>query len=48
MCEVEDIERLNDSVPQETIVKVLLEKTKKQALEIGKLQAAPYPITFNP
>lgn len=34
-----DEERLNDSVPQDTIVKILQTKIKRQALEIGKLQA---------
>lgn len=33
-------ERLNDSVPEEAVVKVLLKKIKRQAQEIGKLQAA--------
>lgn len=35
-----DKERLNDSVPQDTVVKVLLKKIKQQEQEIGKLQAA--------
>ena len=38
MCEVEDIERLNDSVPNETIVRVLLRKIKKQETEIQGLR----------
>lgn len=33
-------ERLNDSVPEEAVVNVLLKKVKRQAEEIGKLQAA--------
>lgn len=39
MIEIDE-ERLNDSVPQDTIVKVLLKKIKRQEQEIGKLQTA--------
>ena len=40
MCEEEDIERLNDCVPQEVIVKVLLRKIKKQKTEMQDLRHA--------
>lgn len=39
MVEIDE-ERLNDSVPEEAVVNVLLKKIKRQAQEIGKLQAA--------
>lgn len=38
MCEIKDEEQLNDSIPQDTIVKVLLKKIKLQETEIQELR----------